>query len=197
MRDSTVEKMIDATNCSVRTKLHFSYKKLKSIKNEICSGYVGDKPCGIWYSWGNIWADYLYWPEEPKYWGNKRLNKIHYVYKLKIDYSKILRLRTFSDLVKFTKKYGILVKGYNGYLYGTSACLKLCNSEKLVNLVSSTYSMPHVIDWNAVSLKYSGVDIRFNSKFHNFSYWYNPWELSSGCIWDNSALVNAVEIYRK
>ena len=46
------------------------------------------------------------------------------------------------------------------------------------------------IDWDKVSKKYSGIDIRYNSKWEN-NKWYDGWDLSSGCIWSSNGLISS------
>jgi hypothetical protein len=104
------------------------------------------KPNGLWYACGKEWLKF----------GVKGGT---YLYKIDIDYSKMLRI-TQKDVKKFEKEFG--------------------TSQEGVPLV--------LIDWKKVAQKYSGIEIcPYMPKIRDH-YWYYGWDVASGCIWEASAI---------
>ena len=116
------------------------------------------KPNGLWYACGSEWLDFDYKVKNPKY-----------LYKLDIDYSRVLKL-TKKDIKKFEKEY-------------------LQEHPKVQDY--------YMINWKKVAEKYSGIeicpfmqDIHDLAIFENLHIWYYGWDVASGCIWDRSAIKN-------
>ena len=91
------------------------------------------------------------------------LSKYKYEYELKIDYTDILVISNMLELKAFTTLY------------------------KQSNEIFES------IDWKTVAKKYKGISIptylhscRMDRRF----FWYYPWDIASGCIWDVSAIKN-------
>lgn len=131
----------------------YEYKGFKSVsqKNE-----PAPKPNGLWYACGNEWLDFDFGAEDAKY-----------LYKLDIDYSRILKL-TDKDIKQFEKEYLQKHPRVEDY---------------------------YMINWKKVAEKYSGIEIcPFMQNIHNLSMnenlhgWYYGWDVASGCIWNGSAI---------
>jgi len=88
-------------------------------------------------------------------------------FKLELDLSKILRLQHSGDLLTFTKKY------------------------RNITDISSNY----YIDWTKVAEEYSGIEIDKYYYNHRFDLdWYYGWDVASGCIWKQDAIINIKRI---
>ena len=78
---------------------------------------------------------------------------------------KVLQLKTYNDMLNFYDKYGLHIEEENLYEY---------------------------IDWKKVYAEYGGIelsvgslwDIRLKNKILK-RRWYNGWDISSVCIWNN------------
>lgn len=93
-----------ARTLHIRSRYVFSPHKIGKIQPR--KQVIWIKPRGLWYSWGGQWVLMLWehhqkWPEDG--WRLDWLKKIRYIYKIKLDYSKILRP---TNLKAFTEKYG-------------------------------------------------------------------------------------------
>ena len=108
------------------------------------------KPNGLWYACGDEWIRF-----------DHGLQNAKYLYKIELDYSKILRL-TQKDVKAFEKEYGVN-KGNP--------------SMKMV-----------VIDWKKVSERYGGIEICPYMPKIREHFWYYGWDVASGCIWDKDSI---------
>lgn len=116
------------------------------------------KPNGLWYAVGTEWIDWVQ-SEMPDWMG-------HTFYKIEVNTSNILHLKSGIDIDNFTKKY---VK-FNSIGYDSW--------EKNANIY-----------WKPVAEEYSGIEIspyQYNSR-HKYM-WYYGWDVASGCIWDKSGI---------
>jgi len=204
---SNVEKMLEFTRpITIRTKLHYTDMETADILDLLprTTQDVHIKPDGIWYSWGDIWlkhlVDQVELDKDSKFdWAIKRVQAIKYVYRLKLDYSNILRLRTFKDLLSFTGTYGIAYDSLSAsekrsyhHCHWTiktpeelAACKKWC----------ARFKYRQLIDWREVARIFDGIDVRFSKKFDELAYWYNEWDISCGCIWRKEAIKEIKKIY--
>lgn len=115
------------------------------------------KPNGLWYGIGNQWLEWM-WYEMPEW-----LDDINYVYILRANYDNILEIRTYEQLLEFTKKY-----------YKETSWSRRPGEK---------------IDWHAVSKDYAGIEIDpYQQKARFELMWYYPWDVASGCIWDPAGL---------
>jgi len=90
------------------------------------------------------------------------------LFKLDLDESKIIKLNNEEELLDFNEKYG-------EELYGASNC----------------------IDWFEVSKKYSGIEIPnylWSLRMDRRVGWYYGWDVASGCIWNEDAIVSIDKI---
>lgn len=133
----------------------------------------GWKPEGIWYSCGKSWYNFIKDNDI-----NDRLNKyIHSLYlKRKIcitikekNYEKLLVIKNNDEFDAFFNKYKIFSKTLNYFL----------------------------IDWKKVSNDYGGIEICPYLKDKRMVTWYYPWDVASGCIWNNDLIFNTKIVYEK
>lgn len=143
--------------------------KLKNIKKQ----YIDFKPDGLWYAKDNEWKD----------WAKKNLKrKYKYHYKISIylttldkpDKTKILKIYTMNELIKFTIKFG--------------------------KKKSSPISDFILIDWKKVAKKFGGIEIKI-LKYIDISeidkyfkteqtslMWNYSFDIASGCIWNMKSI---------
>ncbi len=117
------------------------------------------KPKGLWYSCGSEWDDFcqMGMPE----W----IDGAPYVYKLQINPSNMLLIRTGEELMAFHEKY-------EKNFYGMS-----------------------FIDWAAVAQQYDGIEIcPYQMEYRYDLLWYHGWDVASGCIWRAGAFLSAEQI---
>lgn len=122
--------------------------------------YNNYKPCGLWYSFGSEWADFVKnnLPEK-----SNTKNKII----LNVNFKKILLLDSKEKCISFYEKYH-----YTG----------------------EEIDFPE-INWSLVADEYYGIEVK---NFNNFRPespkrekeigWLYGWDVSSGCIWNMSAI---------
>jgi len=139
---------------------------IHSTDPEECLGTVADaraptedafKPNGLWYGLGRSWFE---WTESEHFheW-------IGHVYRLHLDRSAMLLLRTVGDLDAFTERYR-----------------------------SADWRGRYTINWRAVALAYDGIEIApYQWERRMELSWYYSWDVASGCIWRANA-VKEVEV---
>jgi len=122
------------------------------------------KPAGLWYSLNTEWVDWL----TGENWLERiAANNI----EIEVDLSKVLVLDTLEKIIDFQLEY------------------KMFALERLLE----------VINWKRVALDYTGIEIRdFNDlKWQGYETpgfpmagftWFYGWDVSSGCVWDLSAV---------
>lgn len=144
----------------IRSRYHFATMKINPLWNVEQERELFSKPDGIWYCWGNCWANFLCNTRDNNgiRWGRDWIKKYNYIYKLIINYKNIIKLKSNIDFKNFTIKYGRSVDSIDDW---------------------RGYS----IDWHKVARCYDGIDIRYNDKMDQDLKWYLGWDVSSGCIW--------------
>jgi hypothetical protein len=122
------------------------------FKNKTQKSDGAVKPIGLWYSIGSEWINWV--RSEMPSW--ERDN----IFKVSLG-SKILKLKTKSDVIKFTDTYGVELWGEIVY-----------------------------INWNEVAKKYNGIEIMNPRHFGNMGklFWLYPWDVSSGCVWNSGGI---------
>jgi len=131
----------------------------------------GFKPDGLWYGCGTAWLNFIERemphritpPPGPGETGSQ-------IWALKIDMSMIKSLIDPDEIENFTRKYRDI--------------------ERYINTMVKTP------DWIQVAQEYSGIeccpypvgDWEFRMKY----MWYYTIDMSSGCIWDTSAITNSM-----
>lgn len=122
------------------------------------------KPKGLWYGFGDSWLNWV--RNEMPEWESD------YLFHLKVDQSKVLRLSTYDELIKFSKEYKLVDSNLPAFGFDTMG-----------------------IDWIEVSKKYSGIEIvPYIFKARLELSWYYSWDVASGCIWNNDAIVSLKNI---
>ncbi len=140
--------LVEELKISDETRIHMS-KKPFELERRVYSQRIGFKPSGFWYGFGNEWIDWTR-SEMPNWIGK-------YIYKVDIDKSNILEIKTHMDFMMFTRKYQSLKSGAEG----------------------------QAIDWGVISKKYDGIEINPYQQEARYQYmWYYGWDVASGCIWN-------------
>jgi len=132
------------------------------------SDYNGWKPNGLWYSCDNDWMRWLEYNWAERY----KESKEGYDYRIGVDLSQMKVIRTLDELWSFTRQYGFRKP--------------------------NSYSTSPYIDWERVAERYAGIEIcpyQYEARFD--LDWYYPWDVASGCIWNEAALVRVTPINRK
>lgn len=164
-----------------RRKYHYSpwpIEKIASLRSTELS--KAKKPLGFWYSWGGAWPLYLLseyargmgYSQEGK-WAMERLESTSYVYKIDIDFSRILKIRSKKDFRNFCEQYG-------------------CPTDDRFAKYSD---YPCIINWKKVYRDHWGIDIRFDVDMSYDCFWYERWDCHSGCIWKPTAIKDYKEVW--
>lgn len=115
------------------------------------------KPGGLWYGVGREWLE---WTRAESFH-----NEIGHIYRLHLDRSKMLVLRTVTELDEFNACY---LRPRSGF---------------------------HPVDWPEVMLAYTGIEIAPYQYSRRFDLsWYYSWDVASGCIWNPSAVLKVEEL---
>lgn len=145
--------LVEELKISDDMRIHMS-KKPFELERRVYSQRIDAKPTGFWYGLGNEWIDWTRY-EMPNWIGK-------YIYKVDIDKSNILEIKTHRDLMVFNRQYQSL-KSVTGY-----------RREK-----------GEAIDWDVISKKYDGIEINPYQQEARYQYmWYYGWDIASGCIWN-------------
>jgi hypothetical protein len=136
-----------------------------NIKGQSYSMIEKLKPSGIWYAIDNDWIDWC--SSEIPHWIGR------YQQVLQIDHSRILVLKSIDDIKTFISKYKVEPHPLLKFMW--------------------------YINWKAVASEYAGIEIHnyreikwgegydFN-RYQDLGLWFSAWDVSSGCIWDLSAI---------
>lgn len=117
------------------------------------------KPNGLWYGIGTAWIDYTRdtFPHREQ----------EHMFKIDVDESQMLFIRTLEDMEEFEKEYG--VKSANSYY---------------------TY-----IDYVKVAQDYGGIEIApYLGAAYGKHLWYSSWDVPSGCIWRQGVITKVTKI---
>lgn len=148
-------------------RLHISNRQILDLKPEKTPYEVADKPEGFWYDVG---ADWLRYCTTEFFW------LARYVYEVKLDLSRILRVRTIRQFNAFEKKY--------------RAEPMFVQRMRLAGIADSLFDGMFEINWAKVAENYPGVEIApylWQKRLSN-SKWYYSWDVASGVIWDIGAV---------
>jgi hypothetical protein len=144
---------IDPTSAIVMWKKPYD-KKLLLAKPPPFEPYPF-KPTGVWYATGDEWLEWC--RTDMPGWIRPNL------YRLTLDKSRMLIMRTASELRAFTKKYA--------------------HPDVLAR-----HNAMH-LDWARVANEYTGIEIApyiYECRFDLM--WYYGWDVASGCVWDKSII---------
>ena len=69
------------------------------------------------------------------------------------------------------------------------------NNEAKMNAFVNEYQMDYdTVNWDYVAQDYSGIEIIPMVWGKRNSYWYDGWDIPSGCIWDEDAIKGVKKI---
>jgi hypothetical protein len=139
----------------VRT--HISATRIKELRDTTSECSESCKPVGLWYGLGDSWAEWVKYEMPTRAQG--------YLYKLHVDMSKILVIRSVEELMDFTKEFGASIDTQN-------PLWALRND---------------MIDWPSVASQWNGIEIapyQYTCRLSSETGWYYGWDVASGCIWN-------------
>jgi len=143
--------------------IHFSLSPDWAFYDKDQKTHYGFKPKGLWMGKGTSWLDYLQRID----WYDK-ITEYTSVFRVEVDESKVITLRTKEEYLDFTKLYG----------------------EKKTKNWEGKYSVISNIDWFRVAKDYDGIRV-VNPNHHKFDdniSWVYGWDISSVCIWNDDAI---------
>lgn len=170
---SIAEKEPSLVHIRDNDRIHISETEVIELESQT-SQKVGEKPKGLWYSFGKQWMHFLQDWDESREYLDKTVNKDKNIYKLTIDLSKVCALRSKKHIDQFIKKYGQMNHVYNIMQ----------------------------INWENVSRDYSGIEIpnyhslsmrnwhEYDKLYYRLYFWLYTWDVSSGCVWNKDAIIN-------
>ncbi len=140
-----------------------------STKNQLIPSF---KPKGLWYGIGIKWIEWV--RTVMREWEHDN------VFELKINQKKIKKITNFDELIKFSEEYNYVADDEFSKLYQDP----------------DNYRR---IDWPKVAETYSGIEISpYIGAARMSVHWYYPWDVASGCIWENDAITSINKInYKK
>jgi len=104
------------------------------------------KPTGLWYGFGKSWIDWV--RENMPHW------KKEHIFKIQIDESKVLKLRSEREVLLFTRGY------------------KQDNYHEWIDWKTVTKA------YNGIEIPEYFWNLRLKL------LWYYGWDVASGCIWN-------------
>lgn len=132
------------------------------------------KPVGVWYALGTEWID---WCRNESF----RTSALLHVYKLVVDESRIRMIRTPDELLDFTTRFR------------SDAADEF--EEKFPENLRRPGGSTMWIDWVRAAEGYAGIEIAPYQWEHRLGLmWYYGWDVASGCIWDPTAILDAVPV---
>jgi len=148
-----IEKFIG--NLPKDVRIHISNKPITKLRS--LSQKNGEfKPTGLWYDCNKEWMNWI-GSESPDWVAD-------YIYLVRINKSKILRLKSEDDVRNFNEMYGFDKYGHGG------------NNE---------------VNWARVASKYAGIEIcpyQHGLRMNRETGWYYAWDIASGCIWNPAGI---------
>ena len=74
----------------------------------------------------------------------------------------------------------------------------IIDSEKALDKFNQKYSFKRdygdLINWHKVAKDYAGIEICPYQWSYRYVNWYYPWDVASGCIWNEKAIKQVVQI---
>ena len=117
------------------------------------------KPNGLWYAPGGD-DNWLEWCLD----NDCRRFLRRYLYRLQLDYTDVLRIKTPHELLAFTQQYGYHELGW---------------------------TFVRQIDWPRVQREFSAIEIipyQWECRLEPVTHWYYSWDCASGCVWRGAAV---------
>ena len=185
-----------------RSLYTFSPKKIDGVNNMTQSKF-SMKPKGMWFACGTDWLDFVSELEKGDALYDK-MSKYKYLYEINIDVKKVVKIRSLSGLVKFTKKYGFHGKPY---VYKPLTSLIKTSDKRDTHVDRYLY----YIDWKRMENDgYCGIIIcpSLVLQIHNAErlgnlnlsdsvFWYQGWDVASGVVWNTEALRSTKLMFTK
>ena len=158
-------------------------QKMKFDKNYKFIGTDCMKPRGFWYACGSEWYDSGIHADSYKYLYSVKLKRSILTKNLSdIKKGKVLQITKKDEMKAFDKKYGFDKK----YSVDRGRGIQKCRE----------------INWKQVQKDFVGIEICPFQKKSKYGlngeiagkvkvwFWYTPWDVASGCIWDLNAIDN-------
>ena len=128
----------------------------------------GAKPVGIWYSYYGSWYKFII--------DNNMNEELHdNIYKINIKKDKLTNINLKDKdkilLINNVKDFDKFTKKYK-------------TKNKLIN-------------WKDVANDFGGIEIAPYFSEKRFTYWYYPWDVASGCIWNLDIIKNIELSFKK
>jgi len=144
--------------------------------------YIEGHPNGLWYSFGNQWADFIRrdWPFDVKDY----TNKYKMIFEIEVG-GNILKINTHEEAVNFTKKYNP-----NSYFYigSPSHSIQSWRSNEKGNYRQGE------INWALVAKDYDGIECTIIKELSFFEM-FSTWDIDSGCVWNTNVVKIIREVY--
>ncbi len=145
-------------------RIHASKSSVLQFRN-VQNQRLSVKPRGLWYGFGSSWLDWV--ESEMPSWRDST----KHLFALEIDSSKVCTIDNIDTLETFHELYAVAWKDIDA----------------------------DMIDWSAVAHDYDGVEINPFTRHLSFELWqkfpwYSSWDVSSGCLWNDRALINVRQL---
>lgn len=177
---------------SSEDRIHFSGKKINTLKNTIQKDKPEFKPQGLWYAFGDDWG---------RFSDDFRDNDYKYKIILKEgSESKILKITSLTELNSFIKKYvvktGFNVRGARSSVKWKEVAKDYSGFEFLnyeEDSIRNFYWDEELVEKEKSKLT-SKFDMFLMDKYSKEGYydWCHYFDIISGCIWDVS-IIESIE----
>lgn len=129
---------------------------------------ISHKPKGIWYGFNMNWLRWMY-SNMPEW-----VKKYDYFLEIDVSSANIIKIETKEQLADFDNKY------------------QNTDRDSYDRDLSYTYSRLS-IDWKKVAQDYDGIEMpnykALVKRVGDYTgYWYDSWDIDSGCIWNTKAI---------
>lgn len=146
---------------AINSRIHYSKTQVSQVDPPCIPLDFGDKPHSGCFWWG-VGEEWRNWCEAESF----SLESLAYRYKIDLDESKLLILKTEESLDEFTKRYGTHELHLRNYR----------------------------INWPQVAKLYAGIEISPYHWSRRYDLlWYYTWDVASGCLWDPS-IVRSIKL---
>jgi hypothetical protein len=143
-------------------RIVYSREPITKIRPIDVEQRINAKPAGLWYSCGTSWYEFA----EGAGWSGDYEATNRLMLKKNCN---VLHLKTKNQVIAFDEEFGMFAPNSRSEMWA--------------------------IDWKSVALNYNGIEIcPYQYELHlggRISDWYNPWDVASGCIW-NEAIIQSI-----
>lgn len=141
------------------------------------------KPNGLWFDANGAWRR---WCESVQF----RLESLRYRHTVVlVDASRILFLKSASDIDAFTEEYGLSFSGSIQLLQDPDDADAFTRNygTNLFSEIQKQFS--NCIRWEEVAARHSGIVIAPFLRSRSLTCsWYYGWNCAGGCVWDTSVI---------